>query len=241
MDGFSLPSIYPFFYFFCHQYTYYPKVIMNLHLFSIPELLHHWLWHDPNFYATTIYLPLYYPLSHPIFLSSFTSSLSHDQSFGSFSCVHIFIFLLFFISFLDMIFFNKPLKEKRIKASKTSHNFCFYLCYSIYLFFDNFFPFCLLIHQVIGGELQDRLIPIPYSKSTTDQAVREFNCPVKLLSLYLTLFLLDVYPNNLFQVVSCTYTHQSYYPKSLALLLSTLSLSIFSVILQTENKACSMF
>ena len=157
-------------------------------------------------------------------------------------CIFIYLFFFwFFISFLDMIFFNKPLKEKRIKASKTSHNFCFYLCYSIYLFFDNFFPFCLLIHQVIGGELQDRLIPIPYSKSTTDQAVREFNCPVKLLSLYLTLFLLDVYPNNLFQVVSCTYTHQSYYPKSLALLLSTLSLSIFSVILQTENKACSMF
>lgn len=25
--------------------------------------------------------------------------------------------------------------------------------------------------QVIGGELQDRLIPVPYSKNTTDQAV----------------------------------------------------------------------
>ena len=27
--------------------------------------------------------------------------------------------------------------------------------------------------QVIGGDLQERLIPVPYSKSTTDQAVRE--------------------------------------------------------------------
>jgi len=25
--------------------------------------------------------------------------------------------------------------------------------------------------QVIGGDLQDRLIPVPYSKNTTDQAV----------------------------------------------------------------------
>lgn len=26
--------------------------------------------------------------------------------------------------------------------------------------------------KVIGGELQERLIPVPYSKSSTDQAVR---------------------------------------------------------------------
>lgn len=191
-------------------------------------------------YLPTFILPL---ISPHISIIIHLKSVSWSVFWVLLLCAYLFIFFFFwfFISFLDMIFFNKPLKEKRIKASKTSHNFCFYLCYSIYLFFDNFFPFCLLIHQVIGGELQDRLIPIPYSKSTTDQAVREFNCPVKLLSLYLTLFLLDVYPNNLFQVVSCIYTHQSYYPKSLALLLSTLSLSIFSVILQTENKACSMF
>ena len=29
----------------------------------------------------------------------------------------------------------------------------------------------IFLHQVIGGELQDRLIPVPYSKNTTDQAV----------------------------------------------------------------------
>ncbi|GFU23883.1 uncharacterized protein NPIL_256151 [Nephila pilipes] len=29
--------------------------------------------------------------------------------------------------------------------------------------------------KVIGGELQDRLIPVPYSKSATDQAIRVVN------------------------------------------------------------------
>jgi Ca2+ transporting ATPase len=29
--------------------------------------------------------------------------------------------------------------------------------------------------QVIGGELQERLIPVPYSKSSTDQAIRVVN------------------------------------------------------------------
>ncbi|GAB6019399.1 hypothetical protein CHUAL_000981 [Chamberlinius hualienensis] len=29
--------------------------------------------------------------------------------------------------------------------------------------------------MVIGGELQDRLIPVPYSKSSTDQAIRVVN------------------------------------------------------------------
>lgn len=32
----------------------------------------------------------------------------------------------------------------------------------------------MLSPKVIGGELQDRLIPVPYSKSSTDQAVRVF-------------------------------------------------------------------
>jgi len=31
------------------------------------------------------------------------------------------------------------------------------------------------LHQVIGGDLQDRLIPVPYSKNTTDQAIRVVN------------------------------------------------------------------
>ncbi|CAK9803258.1 hypothetical protein ANTQUA_LOCUS3648 [Anthophora quadrimaculata] len=29
--------------------------------------------------------------------------------------------------------------------------------------------------KVIGGELQERLIPVPYSKSSTDQAIRVVN------------------------------------------------------------------
>eukprot|EP00095_Tigriopus_kingsejongensis_P007634 snap_masked-scaffold1040_size68023-processed-gene-0.3 protein:Tk07634 transcript:snap_masked-scaffold1040_size68023-processed-gene-0.3-mRNA-1 annotation:"plasma membrane calcium-transporting atpase 3 isoform 1" len=29
--------------------------------------------------------------------------------------------------------------------------------------------------QVIGGELQERLIPVPYSKTSTDQAIRVVN------------------------------------------------------------------
>lgn len=45
------------------------------------------------------------------------------------------IYIYFFLSFLDMIFFNKPLKEKRIKALKTSHiTFGFHPCYSFSLF-----------------------------------------------------------------------------------------------------------
>ncbi|XP_030245545.1 uncharacterized protein LOC115564884 [Drosophila navojoa] len=31
------------------------------------------------------------------------------------------------------------------------------------------------INVVIGGELQERLIPVPYSKSNTDQAIRVVN------------------------------------------------------------------
>ncbi|CAN8018082.1 unnamed protein product [Ixodes persulcatus] len=33
----------------------------------------------------------------------------------------------------------------------------------------------MLSPKVIGGELQDRLIPVPYSKSSTDQAIRVVN------------------------------------------------------------------
>lgn len=34
--------------------------------------------------------------------------------------------------------------------------------------------FALYFLKVIGGELQERLIPVPYSKSSTDQAVSRF-------------------------------------------------------------------
>ncbi|KAH9381299.1 hypothetical protein HPB48_003280 [Haemaphysalis longicornis] len=36
-------------------------------------------------------------------------------------------------------------------------------------------PTLMLFPKVIGGELQDRLIPVPYSKSATDQAIRVVN------------------------------------------------------------------
>lgn len=39
------------------------------------------------------------------------------------------------------------------------------------LFYDHCYP---LLLKVIGGELQERLIPVPYSKSSTDQAVSRF-------------------------------------------------------------------
>lgn len=39
--------------------------------------------------------------------------------------------------------------------------------------------------KVIGGELQERLIPVPYSKSSTDQAVRDdTNCVLFLFELF---------------------------------------------------------
>ena len=50
------------------------------------------------------------------------------------------------------------------------------------LFFLSFFSLSLskktrrqILIQVIGGELQERLIPVPYSKNSTDQAVRAKN------------------------------------------------------------------
>lgn len=85
------------------------------------------------------------------------------QSYGSLVVLSFFLFLVIFTL-------------ERIKAYKTS----FLQTYPIFSvlfcsFLTVFFNYSLsLIHQVIGGELQDRLIPIPYSKSTTDQAVREF-------------------------------------------------------------------
>lgn len=45
----------------------------------------------------------------------------------------------------------------------------------------------ILMIQVIGGTLQERLIPVPYSKTSTDQAVRSSFSPISL-SLLLTLF-----------------------------------------------------
>ena len=49
----------------------------------------------------------------------------------------------------------------------------FLVLYSFSLTFYQFLYPCPFLLQVIGGDLQERLIPVPYSKSTTDQAVRE--------------------------------------------------------------------
>ena len=49
-----------------------------------------------------------------------------------------------------------------------------------FLFTSHFFT-----RQVIGGELQDRLMPVPFSKNTTDQAVSAEN---KLFVSFLLLY-----------------------------------------------------
>lgn len=67
---------------------------------------------------------------------------------------------------------------------------------------------------MIGGELQERLIPVPYSKTSTDQAVRfEFTRgePVSLtLFVYLTTFMLTFYVFlyvQMFNTVLCLYLY----------------------------------
>mgnify|MGYP001362024737 CR=1 FL=1 len=46
-------------------------------------------------------------------------------------------------------------------------------------------PLILFTRQVIGGDLQDRLMPVPFSKNTTDQAVSQDN---KLFVSFLLLY-----------------------------------------------------
>lgn len=55
-------------------------------------------------------------------------------------------------------------------------------------------PHCT--RKVIGGELQERLIPVPYSKTSTDQAVRFETKPA--LSLTFRLFGLFFFVTSLF-------------------------------------------
>lgn len=43
-----------------------------------------------------------------------------------------------------------------------------------HFYFMFFYLLCCFFLKVIGGELQERLIPVPYSKSSTDQAVSRF-------------------------------------------------------------------
>lgn len=56
-----------------------------------------------------------------------------------------------------------------------------------YLFY--FFSF-MFLPKVIGGELQERLIPVPYSKSSTDQAVSCFPVFHKKLTSNIIVFLI---------------------------------------------------
>ena len=73
----------------------------------------------------------------------------------------------------------------RLNLSKFSND----LFLSIQIFY---FLISLSFLQVIGGDLQERLIPVPYSKSTTDQAVRVILYYVSL-SIYIYIYLYIVY------------------------------------------------
>ena len=139
---------------------------------------------SPDFYYDLFTTFDIYPITHPLSHSSPQVCLM-IQSFGS---ILSFVCVIFKRNFSHLF---KQTIEVRREFQSFLNKFFAALCFlKTLLSLITLFPFCLfLIHQVIGGELQDRLIPIPYSKSTTDQAVREFyNCPVKLLSLYLTLY-----------------------------------------------------
>lgn len=68
--------------------------------------------------------------------------------------------------------------------------------------------------QVIGGELQDRLIPVPYSKAATDEAVSwiaQFRIArFRILSFYALLSLPELTATRamtffLLQVISCIF------------------------------------
>ena len=174
----------PFFYFLYHQYIQYPIIIHEPLVLFIPEFIASLI----MTWSLQIFIMIYLPplISTPLL----TPFLIHLKSVSWFSLLGLssLLFVLF-LKETSLIFLNKPLKwEENFKAFWTS--FLRLCVFKTLLSLITLFPFCLfLIHQVIGGELQDRLIPVPYSKSTTDQAVREFyNCPVKLLSLYLTLY-----------------------------------------------------
>lgn len=56
------------------------------------------------------------------------------------------------------------------------YNYYYYFYYYHHFYIQNFCSELTFVitnpNQVIGGELQERLIPVPYSKTSTDQAVR---------------------------------------------------------------------
>lgn len=100
--------------------------------------------------------------------------------------------------------------------------------WTFYFMFSFLFSFPWQYHctrKVIGGELQERLIPVPYSKTSTDQAVRFFKIsPVSkennsltftliiylIYDLFFDLFLCSFMSNTLYSVskpYSCLYSH----------------------------------
>lgn len=75
------------------------------------------------------------------------------------------------------------------------------LCHTLYFMFSFLFSFPWIpncTRKVIGGELQERLIPVPYSKTSTDQAVRFIfmrGQPVSITVLFCFFFLDYIYVN----------------------------------------------
>ena len=175
----------PFFYFLYHQYIQYPIIIHEPLVLFIPEFIASLIMTWSLQIFIMIYLP---PLISTPLLTPFL--IHHLKSVSWFSLLGLSSLLFVFLKRNFSHLFKQTIEVRREFQSFLNKFFAALCFLKTLLSLITLFPFCLfLIHQVIGGELQDRLIPIPYSKSTTDQAVREFyNCPVKLLSLYLTLY-----------------------------------------------------
>ena len=82
----------------------------------------------------------------------------------------------------------------------------FLVLYSFSLTFYQFLYPCPFLLQVIGGDLQERLIPVPYSKSTTDQAVREIQYFVLLFKSFHFLYYSFLKHTNLC-IIQCIFLY----------------------------------
>lgn len=99
---------------------------------------------------------------------------------------------------------------------------CASLCRTFYFMFSFLFSFPWIpncTRKVIGGELQERLIPVPYSKTSTDQAVRFtfMRGPPVSLTLY---YLFNYFYVNIFSFFICSKCFNT------VLCLSTYNLSV---------------
>ena len=87
---------------------------------------------------------------------------------------HIYLLLTKKKNYLPLHCNNKVVTRlKYVHRFIMIHHFITNLVLQFSLTFYRFLYPCPFLLQVIGGDLQERLIPVPYSKSTTDQAVRE--------------------------------------------------------------------